>query len=172
MGARPRREWIPRVLSAHVCAEPEHLWTSPFILLSTSNFCLAMVFYLFMPTMAQYTRQTFGADAVEAGVAESAGLFFLGYAVTTVTCRPLTSRLLDVRGDRIGLATSTFFLLFDVGTGVGPMLLGVLVTSAGYRGMCAVLAVVVLAAIPLYHLVHGRRGLRPLAGVAATAQGR
>ncbi|GAB79360.1 Predicted arabinose efflux permease, MFS family [Austwickia chelonae] len=415
MGARPRREWIPRGPSAHVWAEPEHLWTRSFILLGTSNFCLAMVFYLFMPTMAQYTRQAFGADAVDAGIAtgmlivgaivarvfagkyldivgrkkmliaatlvyslfsgaqavaptlgmleaarfvaglgfgaastamsasvqgvipprrrgegtgwfglsstlataagpllgltighhwgirasflvgtvfclfgtvfalgvrlprvevtpeqrraahsyhprevvetsalpiavlmtllgtaysgvltflgpftteagfaEAAGLFFLGYAVTTVTCRPLTGRLLDLRGDRIvmyptllafagsmallavadstgavlassalcgvgfgtlmssaqaivaalapphriGLATSTFFLLFDVGTGLGPMFLGVVVTAVGYRGMYGVLAVVVLLALPLYHLVHGRRGLGPLARMA------
>lgn len=411
MGAPPRREWIPRGPSAHVWTEPTELWTRSFVLLSTSNFCLAMVLYLFMPTMAQYTQQAFGADALQAGFAtgiliigaivarifagkyldivgrkkmlvasallytvfsgaqavsptlelleasrfvaglgfggattamaasiqgviprhrrgegtgwfglsstlatasgpllglligqlwglqvaflvgtvfcllgtvfamgvrlprveitpeqrraahsyhpreiveisampiaifmtlmgvayagiltflgpftaaagfpEAASLFFLGYASVAVVCRPVTGRLLDRRGDRIvmyptllafagsmalltvadstwtvlaasalcgmgfgtlmssaqaivaaiaphhriGLATSTFFLLFDIGTGLGPMMLGLLVSAVGYRWMYAALALLVLAGIPLYHLLHGRRAMGPL----------
>nr|WP_231706267.1 MFS transporter [Arthrobacter sp. zg-Y40] len=62
---------------------------------------------------------------------------------------------------RIGLATSTFFILMDAGIGVGPLLLGMLLPVTGYHGMYWVLAAVVLASTVLYHFVHGRKNVRP-----------
>ncbi|WP_433123576.1 MFS transporter [Arthrobacter koreensis] len=61
---------------------------------------------------------------------------------------------------RIGIATSTFFLLLDAGIGLGPFLLGLLIPLTGFSGMYAVLAAVVAAAMVLYHFVHGRRARR------------
>lgn len=58
---------------------------------------------------------------------------------------------------RIGIATSTFFLMLDVGIGFGPFLLGLLVPVTGLPGMYAVLACLVAASMILYHFVHGRR---------------
>ncbi|MSR97485.1 MFS transporter [Arthrobacter sp. BL-252-APC-1A] len=62
---------------------------------------------------------------------------------------------------RIGIATSTFFLMLDAGIGLGPFLLGLLIPLTGFTGMYAVLAVVVGAAMILYHFVHGRSARRP-----------
>ncbi|MCE5263444.1 MAG: MFS transporter [Deltaproteobacteria bacterium] len=58
---------------------------------------------------------------------------------------------------RLGLATATFFVFLDVGVGAGSYLLGFLIPFTGYRGLYLVMAVVALAAIVVYHLVHGRR---------------
>lgn len=58
--------------------------------------------------------------------------------------------------ERVGRSVSTYFLLLDLGTGVGPVFLGLLIGAAGYRSMFAVLAGMLVAAIPLYRLVHGR----------------
>ena len=58
---------------------------------------------------------------------------------------------------RVGTATSTFYLLLDAGTGLGPLLLGLLIPVAGFPGMYTVLAGVVLASTLLYHAVHGRK---------------
>ncbi|MBD8043807.1 MFS transporter [Arthrobacter sp. Sa2BUA2] len=58
---------------------------------------------------------------------------------------------------RIGIATSTFFLMLDVGIGFGPFLLGLLVPITGFPGMYAALAGLVAASMFLYHFVHGRR---------------
>jgi MFS family permease len=62
--------------------------------------------------------------------------------------------------DRIGVTTSTFYFLLDAGTGVGPLLLGLLLAVTGYNGMYAVLAVVILLSAVLYHFVHGFRKFR------------
>ena len=56
---------------------------------------------------------------------------------------------------RVGTATSTFYLLLDTGTGLGPLLLGVLIPVTGFHGMYLVLAALVLASALLYHRVHG-----------------
>lgn len=57
---------------------------------------------------------------------------------------------------RMGLATSTFFAITDVGVGVGPILLGLLVPSIGFRGLYVSMAIIVLVAMGLYFFLHGR----------------
>lgn len=61
---------------------------------------------------------------------------------------------------RVGRSVSTYFLMLDVGTGLGPVLLGLLVTARGYAAMYGVLAVVILAGVGQYWLVHGRWAAR------------
>lgn len=58
---------------------------------------------------------------------------------------------------RFGQATSTYYILFDLGLGLGPFLFGYLVPLAGYSGLYQVTAVVTLACLPLYYLFHGRK---------------
>jgi MFS family permease len=58
---------------------------------------------------------------------------------------------------RLGLATSTYFILLDLGFGVGPYLLGSLVPFTGYRGLYFMMVIVILATIPLYYFLHGRK---------------
>lgn len=57
---------------------------------------------------------------------------------------------------RIGVAVSTHFFMIDVGFGLGPILLGLLLSSISFQAMYLVLAGVVVAGAGLYHLVHGR----------------
>lgn len=67
--------------------------------------------------------------------------------------------------DHTGLATSTFFILMDLGTGFGPSLLGAAVGMVGYAGMFWAVAAVPLVALVLYYFVHGRTaGRRPKSG--------
>ncbi|GHD43552.1 MFS transporter [Mycetocola manganoxydans] len=61
---------------------------------------------------------------------------------------------------RIGVATSTFFLMLDAGIGFGPLVLGSLLPVTGFHGMYGFLAIVVVLAAVLYHFVHGQRGYR------------
>lgn len=58
---------------------------------------------------------------------------------------------------KIGVATSTFFLILDVGTGVGPVLLGLFASVAGYTAMYWLSAGFVLVSAAVYALVHGLR---------------
>ena len=62
-----------------------------------------------------------------------------------------------VSKSRFAQATTTFYVFFDLGIGVGPYLFGFLVPSMGYDGMYQVLAVFVMGAVVMYHFLHGRR---------------
>ncbi|TRW47581.1 MFS transporter [Georgenia yuyongxinii] len=57
---------------------------------------------------------------------------------------------------RMGLAVSTYFLMLEVGMGLGPLALGAIVTRADYRVMFLVTAAIAVAAGAHYALVHGR----------------
>ncbi|MGC0274445.1 MFS transporter [Pseudactinotalea sp. Z1739] len=57
--------------------------------------------------------------------------------------------------DRVGVATATFFLMLDIGTGLGPILLGFAVAYLGYSPMYLVMAAITLVAVGLYYLTHG-----------------
>lgn len=57
----------------------------------------------------------------------------------------------------IGLAVATFYLMVDIGTGFGPVVLGVIVGAWDYRVMYLVAGALALAAGGHYALVHGRR---------------
>ncbi|MET1154439.1 MFS transporter [Arthrobacter sp.] len=61
---------------------------------------------------------------------------------------------------RIGTATSTFFLMLDIGGGLGPIVLGALIPVLDYPGMYLLLAVVMVLATLLYFFAHGRSGGR------------
>lgn len=58
---------------------------------------------------------------------------------------------------RMGLATSTFFIFLDAGLGFGPYLLGFLIPFTGYNTLYGILGVVVLLTIVLYTVLHGRK---------------
>lgn len=54
-------------------------------------------------------------------------------------------------------ATSTFYILYDLGIGVGSFTLGFLVTGTSYSFMYFVSAFVVLLAVVAYRLLHHRK---------------
>jgi predicted MFS family arabinose efflux permease len=56
-----------------------------------------------------------------------------------------------------GLAASTFYVLIDVGTGIGSFLFGLLIPYAGYRGVYITAATLAFICVFLYHGLHGRR---------------
>lgn len=62
-----------------------------------------------------------------------------------------------VSKSRFAQATTTFFIFFDLGLGLGPYLFGFLVPIVGYSGMYQTLAGVVLCALIIYYLLHGRK---------------
>jgi predicted MFS family arabinose efflux permease len=61
--------------------------------------------------------------------------------------------------ERMGLATSTFFIFLDAGLGLGPYLLGFFIPTISYSILYMMLGVVVLASSGLYFLLHGKKGL-------------
>ena len=61
--------------------------------------------------------------------------------------------------DKIGLATSTFYMFADFGAGIGPFVLGIMVPIMGYRYLYITMAIVVIASIILYYFMHGRKAI-------------
>ncbi|MDO5536091.1 MAG: MFS transporter [Desulfovibrionaceae bacterium] len=61
-----------------------------------------------------------------------------------------------VTRSRISQATTTFFIFFDFGCGVGPFLMGMIVPHYGYEGMYLALAGTIILAAVMYHFLHGR----------------
>lgn len=73
----------------------------------------------------------------------------------------------QVPATRVGVATSTFYLLLDTGSGLGPVLLGLIVGVTGFSTMFLLSTVLVVAAGAAYALFHGRAARRlPVAGEA------
>lgn len=58
---------------------------------------------------------------------------------------------------RLGLANSTLYIFLDTGIAVGPYISGLLIPSIGYRGLYLTMAIVTLASMFLYYLLHGNK---------------
>ncbi|PID05852.1 MULTISPECIES: MFS transporter [unclassified Sporosarcina] len=61
---------------------------------------------------------------------------------------------------RIGLATSTYFILFELGLGLGPFTYGFFIPHIGYRGIYLAAFFMILLSILLYYILHGRHERR------------
>lgn len=59
-------------------------------------------------------------------------------------------------GNRRGLATSTYFLLFDTGYGLGSYILGIIASHTNYHTMYMVSSLIVAFTAVLYYLLHHR----------------
>ena len=58
---------------------------------------------------------------------------------------------------RMGLATATFFIFFDLGNGFGPTILGSLISIIGFNKLYAILGFFVFAVSVLYYFLHGKK---------------
>lgn len=58
--------------------------------------------------------------------------------------------------ERVGLATSTYYIFLDAGLGLGPYLIGLIIPLTGYRILYLLLGIVILATTILYYFLHGR----------------
>lgn len=96
-----------------------------------------------------------------AGLLLAAALIALGFGSVLATGQSVAVKA--VAPHRMGLATSTFFMLTDLGFGVGPFVFGLLIPLTGFRGMYLAAAGVVAAAMALYYLMHGRQAAQRLA---------
>lgn len=59
--------------------------------------------------------------------------------------------------ERMGLATSTFFIFLDAGLGFGPYVLGLILPLTNYSNLYISLGIVVLISTGIYFLLHGKK---------------
>jgi len=93
------------------------LWTKDFICLIIVNFCMSLIFYIFMITLFQYITQTYNASSSTAGLI--IGIFICGSLIT----RLLTGKYFDILGrkrvTRISIfcyliLTAAYFFTYDI----------------------------------------------------------
>lgn len=85
---------------------------------------------------------------------------FVGFGFGSLTPCAQAIAVTMAAPSRVGIATSTFFILMDAGVGFGPLLLGMLLPLSGFHGMYWVLAGIMLLSTVLYYFVHGRKRYR------------
>ncbi len=59
--------------------------------------------------------------------------------------------------NRKALATSTYFIFLDLGTGSGPYLLGILVGFMGFRYLYGAIAIWIVVCMGIYYVLHGKK---------------
>lgn len=88
--------------------------------------------------------------------------FIIGFAISIVfsICQSIVVAQSPPR--RYGVTTSTFSAMNDLGTGIGPSVLGILITAMGFRQMYMVCIAVSFVSFLMYLGIHGiRHGNRP-----------
>lgn len=82
----------------------------------------------------------------------------LGFGVGTIQASGLALAVRIAPDDRLSLANSTFYILLDIGVGVGPLLLGIVQPVWGYRGLFEAMSFVAIVALAAYLVVSRRKG--------------
>jgi MFS family permease len=101
--------------------------------------------------MLLFSQATLGITLLAAGV-------FLGLGYGNFISSAQAISIQGVPPHRLGLATTTYFIFVDLGFGIGPYLLGILVPLTGYRGLYLIMTLIILASMPLYYFLIGRKG--------------
>lgn len=81
------------------------LWTKDFVIISTANFFVALIFYLLMTTMAIYAIEKFHASQSQAGLVS--GMFVFGALIS----RLIAGKYMEVIGRKKMLCVSLFLFL-------------------------------------------------------------
>jgi MFS family permease len=84
----------------------------------------------------------------------SAVLVGFGIGATQSIIQTVIAR--DAPVEELGKANSTFFMSMDLGSGLGPVIIGAAIPVIGYSASYLGLAVLGVLAIVVYHFAHGR----------------
>ena len=79
----------------------------------------------------------------------------LGYGTIATSCQTISIK--EAPKHRVGMATATFFIGANVGTGIGPFILGFIIPVLGYRGLYISIAVMITIGGFIYYLFHGKK---------------
>lgn len=84
----------------------------------------------------------------------SAALLGLGYGNVQSVCQTLAIKSTSL--ERMGFATSTFFICLDAGLGFGPYFIGLSLDYIEYSQLYLYSAIITLACIGVYYVLHAR----------------
>lgn len=113
------------------------------------NFVLYPSFVVFAIALLVLSQAHHGLTILIAGA-------LVGLGFSTFVSSAQASAIKAAPNNRVGLATSTFFIFLDGGIGVGPFILGLLIPMTGYRNLYIIMAVIILLTLFLYYFLHGK----------------
>ena len=82
---------------------------------------------------------------------------FCGYGVGTVQSSGLAVAVKNAADENIAKANATFYVMLDLGVGIGPLLLGVLVPFIGYVWLYVIMAIVGMVGLALFLFISRKR---------------
>jgi MFS family permease len=85
------------------------------------------------------------------------GAVLIGFGFGNINSIGQTIAIAKVLPLRVGMATSTYFIAMDLGLGVGPYILGLMIPLIGYRGIYLFASAILLGCIVLYYFMHGAK---------------
>jgi MFS family permease len=85
----------------------------------------------------------------------AAAIIGLGYGNFQSSTQAIAIKLTPPH--RMGLANSTYFIFLELGLGLGPFILGIMVPLIGYGGLYLSMVVLIVLVIPLYYVLHGKK---------------
>ena len=85
----------------------------------------------------------------------AAALIAFGFGNITSVGQTIAVNLAEPH--RMGIATATFFIFYDIGTGFGPSLLGFIIPITGYGILYAILGILVFGTSVLYYFLYGKK---------------
>ncbi|MCY8935553.1 MFS transporter [Peribacillus frigoritolerans] len=137
-----------------------------------------VVFAVFLLASRPFTGRMFDVKGENAVIYPSLLLFAVGMVILSQSHHGITlliagaligvgygtfqssSQAISIKeapSNRMGLATSTFFTMYDFGIGVGPFLLGFLIPFTGFKGLFMGMSVFAFVLIGIYYLAHGKK---------------
>ncbi len=83
------------------------------------------------------------------------GATLIGFGFGNMNSIGQTIAIKNISANRIGMATSTFYIFMDIGLGVGPYILGLLIPVVSFRGIYVITSILLALCIGVYYFVHG-----------------
>lgn len=115
-----------------------------------SNFIMYPAFIIFGVGLLLLSMTTNSFTLLAAGF-----LIGLGFGNMQSSSQAIAVKLTPPH--RMGMATSTFFIMLDAGLGFGPYILGFIIPVTGYSTLYVILGVVVIFTSVLYYFLHGKK---------------
>ncbi|MFD2761525.1 MFS transporter [Lentibacillus juripiscarius] len=118
--------------------------------LKGANSVMYPAFFLFAAGLLLLSTAETGITLLLAGV-----LIGLGFGNMQSTTQAIAVKVTPPQ--RVGLATSTYYISLDAGLGFGPYLLGFIIPLIGYQNLYILMGVLVFLTTALYYFMHGRK---------------
>lgn len=121
------------------------------------------------PSFIAFAAGMFLLGAAHNSLSILASAAFVGLGLGAIQSCGLAIAVRMTPPERLGLANSTFYMFVDAGVGIGPVILGLGLSSTGYRGMYYTLGVLSVLCVGIYYFLHGKKRTEEI-NVAQTDQ--